>query len=198
MQRLTCSFIAMTPCLGLNQLVQGLHLGSLYGPTQRDLSRSSVPESLRMSTSWLVRSQLVRSLHQLDLWFIEVRKLHGLPYLLSSGTQSWARDNTAATMWPWYLATKLMVILHYYFTRCGYSTVDTATLNFFEFFFSLIYYYIVAKQYNFRFPRSGVTGMLLSVMQIRLNYYTDPDLGSGNPPCKSGSRPGSGSKEKPH
>ena len=28
-------------------------------------------------------------------------------------------------------------------------------------------------------------------MQIRLNYYTDPDPGSGNPPYKSGS----GSKE---
>ena len=25
-------------------------------------------------------------------------------------------------------------------------------------------------------------------MRIRLNYYTDPDPGSGNPPYKSGSR----------
>ena len=31
-------------------------------------------------------------------------------------------------------------------------------------------------------------------MRIWLNYYTDPDPGSGNPPYKSGS--GSGSKEK--
>ena len=31
-----------------------------------------------------------------------------------------------------------------------------------------------------------------SVMRIQLNYYTDPDPGSGNPPYKSGS----GSKEK--
>ena len=27
-----------------------------------------------------------------------------------------------------------------------------------------------------------------SVMRIRLNYYTDPDPGSGNPPYKSGSK----------
>ena len=33
-----------------------------------------------------------------------------------------------------------------------------------------------------------------SVMRIRLNYYTDPDPGSGNPPYKSGC----GSKEKTH
>ena len=27
-----------------------------------------------------------------------------------------------------------------------------------------------------------------AVMRIRLNYYTDPDPGSGNPPYKSGSK----------
>ena len=36
------------------------------------------------------------------------------------------------------------------------------------------------------------TPLIEAVMRIRLNYYTDPDPGSGNPPYKSGS----GSKEK--
>ena len=33
-----------------------------------------------------------------------------------------------------------------------------------------------------------LSSLIQSVMLIRLNYYTDPDPGSGNPPYKSGSR----------
>ena len=67
-------------------------------------------------------------------------------------TQSWARDNTAATMWPCFQAKKLLIIallLH----LMGLLYFDTEALMFLYFFFSLKLYYVLQHSVALSFCR---------------------------------------------
>ena len=57
------------------------------------------------------------------------------------GPQSWERDNTSATTWPCFQATKLF-LLQYYYMCCGYYIETPRHKYFLNFFWSPRLYYV--------------------------------------------------------